>query len=127
MPDPLAWLFGLEQFGIKFGLENISRQLVWTFLHSYPFYNSEQSSQRYVKLKEPRAYVPPLSGAALDVFLAEPLPKEHVFWTHPGIVLTPHDACDASLAAVGGTVLATAEALRAGVRPGNVVDRGMGY
>ena len=24
MPDPLAWLFGLEQFGIKFGLDNIS-------------------------------------------------------------------------------------------------------
>jgi len=39
----------------EFGLENISRQFVWTFLHSYPFYNSEQSSQRYVKLKEPRA------------------------------------------------------------------------
>jgi glyoxylate/hydroxypyruvate reductase A len=68
-----------------------------------------------------------LAGAALDVFLAEPLPKEHVFWTHPGIVLTPHDACDASLAAVGGTILATAEALRTGVRPANTVDRGMGY
>jgi glyoxylate/hydroxypyruvate reductase A len=68
-----------------------------------------------------------LAGAALDVFLAEPLPKEHVFWTHPGIVLTPHDACDASLAAVGGTILATAEALRAGVRPTNAVDRGLGY
>jgi glyoxylate/hydroxypyruvate reductase A len=68
-----------------------------------------------------------LAGAALDVFLAEPLPKEHPFWTHPGIVLTPHDACDASLAAVGGTILATAEALRAGVRPANRVDRGMGY
>ncbi len=27
----------------EFGLENISRQLVWTFLHSHPFYNSEQS------------------------------------------------------------------------------------
>ena len=39
----------------EFGLENVSRQFVWTFLHSYPFYNSEQSSQRYVKLKEPRA------------------------------------------------------------------------
>ena len=25
MHDPLAWLFALEQFGIKFGLENISR------------------------------------------------------------------------------------------------------
>jgi thymidylate synthase ThyX len=52
----------------EFGLENISRQFVWTFLHSYPFYNSEQSSQRYVKLKEPRAFVPPLSGEALDVY-----------------------------------------------------------
>ena len=52
----------------EFGLENISRQLVWTALHSYPFYNSEQSSQRYVKLKEPRAFVPPLTGEALDVY-----------------------------------------------------------
>jgi thymidylate synthase ThyX len=54
----------------EFGLENISRQLVWTFLHSYPFYNSEQSSQRYVKLKEPRAFVPPLAGEALSVYQA---------------------------------------------------------
>jgi thymidylate synthase ThyX len=54
----------------EFGLENISRQFVWTFLHSYPFYNSEQSSQRYVKLKEPRAFVPPISGVALDVYEA---------------------------------------------------------
>lgn len=52
----------------EFGLENVSRQFVWAFLHSYPFYNSEQSSQRYVKLKEPRAFVPPLSGEALDVY-----------------------------------------------------------
>ena len=35
----------------EFGLENISRQFVWSVLHGYPFYNSEQSSQRYVKLK----------------------------------------------------------------------------
>ncbi|MDP3718048.1 MAG: FAD-dependent thymidylate synthase [Acidobacteriota bacterium] len=52
----------------EFGLENISRQLVWSVLHSYPFYNSEQSSQRYVKLNEPRAFVPPLSGEALEVY-----------------------------------------------------------
>jgi thymidylate synthase ThyX len=52
----------------EFGLENVSRQFVWAFLHSYPFYNSEQSSQRYVKLKEPRAFVPPLSGEALIVY-----------------------------------------------------------
>jgi len=52
----------------EFGLENVSRQFVWAFLHSYPFYNSEQSSQRYVKLKEPRAFVPPLDGIARDVY-----------------------------------------------------------
>lgn len=52
----------------EFGLENISRQLVWSVLHSYPFYNSEQSSQRYVKLKDPRAFVPPISGEALEVY-----------------------------------------------------------
>ncbi|MBI4263200.1 MAG: FAD-dependent thymidylate synthase [Acidobacteria bacterium] len=54
----------------EFGLENVSRHFVWTFLHSYPFYNSEQSSQRYVKLKEPRAFVPPLCGEARDVYEA---------------------------------------------------------
>jgi len=52
----------------EFGLENVSRQFVWAFLHSYPFYNSEQSSQRYVKLREPRAFVPPLSGEAVGVY-----------------------------------------------------------
>ena len=57
-----------QHANFEFGLENISRQFVWTFLHSYPFYNSEQSSQRYVKLREPRAFVPPIGGEALDVY-----------------------------------------------------------
>ena len=52
----------------EFGLENISRQLVWSVLHAYPFYNSEQSSQRYVKLNQPRAFMPPLTGEALGVY-----------------------------------------------------------
>jgi glyoxylate/hydroxypyruvate reductase A len=68
-----------------------------------------------------------LAGAALDVFLAEPLSKEHPFWTHSGIVLTPHDACDVTLPAVGQTILATAEALQAGVKPKDAVDRTRGY
>jgi thymidylate synthase ThyX len=57
-----------QHANFEFGLENISRQFVWSFLHSYPFYNSEQSSQRYVKLREPRAFVPPITGEALDVY-----------------------------------------------------------
>jgi thymidylate synthase ThyX len=52
----------------EFGLSNVSRQVVWSFLHSHPFYNSEQQSQRYVALHEPRAFVPPLAGEALDVY-----------------------------------------------------------
>ena len=46
----------------EFGLENVSRQFVWSFLHSHPFYNSEQSSQRFVRLDEVRALVPESLG-----------------------------------------------------------------
>ena len=53
----------------EFGLENVSRQFVWAFLHAHPFYNSEQSSQRFVRLDEVAAYVPPgLSPAAREVY-----------------------------------------------------------
>jgi thymidylate synthase ThyX len=43
----------------EFGLENVSRHFVWSFLHAHPFYNSEQQSQRYVRLDRARAYIPP--------------------------------------------------------------------
>jgi len=46
----------------EFGLENVSRQFVWSFLHSHPFYNSEQSSQRFVRLDRIAAHVPPGLG-----------------------------------------------------------------
>jgi thymidylate synthase ThyX len=46
----------------EFGLENISRQFVWSFLHAHPFYNSEQQSQRYVRLDHAQAFVPPASS-----------------------------------------------------------------
>src|SRR3981189_1379011 len=42
----------------EFGLENISRQFVWSFLHAHPFYNSEQQSQRYVRMDRVQAYIP---------------------------------------------------------------------
>lgn len=45
----------------EFGLENVSRQFVWSFLHAHPFYNSEQQSQRYVRLDRAQAYIPPQS------------------------------------------------------------------
>jgi thymidylate synthase ThyX len=47
----------------EFGLENISRQFAWSFLHAHPFYNSEQQSQRYVRLNRAQAHVPSQSAA----------------------------------------------------------------
>ena len=53
----------------EFGLENVSRQFVWSFLHSHPFYNSEQSSQRFVRLDQIAAHLPEgLSGEARAVY-----------------------------------------------------------
>jgi thymidylate synthase ThyX len=47
----------------EFGLENVSRQFVWSFLHAHPFYNSEQQSQRYVRLDRAAAHLPAESAA----------------------------------------------------------------
>jgi thymidylate synthase ThyX len=53
----------------EFALSGISRQLVWSFLHGFPFYNTEQQSQRYVKLDQVEVHVPPeLGGEARRVF-----------------------------------------------------------
>lgn len=68
-----------------------------------------------------------LSGASLDVFPAEPLPPDHPFWSHPKIIMTPHDACDVSMDAIKATIDATASAVRTGKRPSHTVDRIRGY
>ena len=53
----------------EFSLSGISRQLVWCFLHAFPFYNTEQQSQRYVRLDEVAAHVPPaLAGEAREIY-----------------------------------------------------------
>jgi len=52
----------------QFTLANVSRQFVWSFLHSHPFYNSEQVSQRYVKVEPDCCAVPPLAGEAREVY-----------------------------------------------------------
>jgi len=53
---------------LQFTLENVSRQVVWSFLHAHPFYNSEQTSQRYVEVKPGSFAVPPLEGEPLAVY-----------------------------------------------------------
>jgi thymidylate synthase ThyX len=64
---------------LQFTLENVSRQLVWSFLHAHPFYNSEQTSQRYVEVKPGSFAVPPLSGEALAVYREACERQTHVY------------------------------------------------
>lgn len=52
----------------QFILDNVSRHFIWSFLHSHPFYNSEQVSQRYVEIKPGMYVIPPLDGEALSVY-----------------------------------------------------------
>ncbi|MEH3147826.1 MAG: glyoxylate/hydroxypyruvate reductase A [Methylobacterium frigidaeris] len=68
-----------------------------------------------------------LAGAALDVFASEPLDPGHPFWCHGRITVTPHEACDASAAAVAATLARTADALRSGHPIPDAVDRARGY
>ena len=52
----------------EFSLENVSRHFVWSVLHSFPYYNSDQQSQRYVRLNDLRAFTPPVEGDVLDLY-----------------------------------------------------------
>ena len=46
-----------------FALSHVSRQFLWSFLHSHPYYNSEQVSQRYVKVKGNHFTIPKLGSS----------------------------------------------------------------
>lgn len=58
----------LQHAHFQFSMDNVSRHFVWSFLHSHPFYNSEQVSQRYVEVKPGSVLIPPVSGKAREIF-----------------------------------------------------------
>jgi flavin-dependent thymidylate synthase len=60
-------VFAHAQF--QFAMSNVSRQFIWSFLHSHCFYNSEQVSQRYVEVKPENFAIPPLEGESLNVYI----------------------------------------------------------
>ena len=59
----------IQHATFQFILDKVSRQFIWSFLHSHPFYNSEQVSQRYVEVSPENFAVPPLEGQALELYL----------------------------------------------------------
>jgi glyoxylate/hydroxypyruvate reductase A len=68
-----------------------------------------------------------LSGASLDVYATEPLPADSPFWTHPKVVLTPHNAADTDPDEISKYVAHQIERFEVGGALENVVDRGRGY
>lgn len=58
----------LQHAHFQFSMSNLSRQFLWSFLHSHPYYNSEQGSQRYVPIQAGSFAIPPLKGEALEVY-----------------------------------------------------------
>jgi glyoxylate/hydroxypyruvate reductase A len=68
-----------------------------------------------------------LGAASLDVFAQEPLPADSRFWTHPGVVLTPHNAADTDPDEISKYVARQIEQFEAGGVLENVVDSRRGY
>jgi glyoxylate/hydroxypyruvate reductase len=68
-----------------------------------------------------------LGAASLDVYATEPLPVDSAFWTHPKVVLTPHNAADTDADEISKYVAQQIARFEAGGALENVVDRNRGY
>ncbi|MGV6811174.1 MAG: 2-hydroxyacid dehydrogenase [Brevirhabdus sp.] len=68
-----------------------------------------------------------LGHATLDVFRVEPLPKDHPFWAHPGVTVTPHIASETRIETASAAIVENIRRAEAGEPVLNLVDRGLGY
>ena len=68
-----------------------------------------------------------LSGAALDVFEAEPLPASSPLWQHPRVTISPHCSGVTTTPAAGDGFLECLAAVERGERPRWVVERAAEY
>jgi glyoxylate/hydroxypyruvate reductase len=68
-----------------------------------------------------------LSGALLDVFRIEPLAKEHIFWTHPKIQVTPHIASLTNIEAATTLIAENYKSYFSGKAVKNIVSLVQGY
>lgn len=65
--------------------------------------------------------------ATLDVFRVEPLPKDHPYWTHPRVTVTPHIAADTRPSTSSRVIAENIRRGEAGEPFLHLVDRARGY
>ena len=68
-----------------------------------------------------------LRAAVIDVFEHEPLGKEHPYWQHDKITLTPHCAALSDINSVTAQIAENVERLQQGITLNNRIDRTKGY
>ncbi len=68
-----------------------------------------------------------LGAVSLDVYATEPLPPDNPFWTHPKVVLTPHNAADTDPDEISKYVARQIARFEAGQPLENLVDPARGY
>jgi glyoxylate/hydroxypyruvate reductase len=68
-----------------------------------------------------------LGAVSLDVFAQEPLPPESPFWTHPKVMLSPHNAADTDPDEISKYVARQIASFEAGGQLENLVDPARGY
>ena len=68
-----------------------------------------------------------LGHATLDVFRVEPLPKDHPFWAHPRVTVTPHIAADTRPDSAAHVIVDNIRRGEAGLPLLHLVDRNQGY
>lgn len=68
-----------------------------------------------------------LSGAMLDVYREEPLPKDHPFWEESRITMTPHIASVTNPKAAAPQLIENIKRIKSNGKLLNLVDRNKGY
>lgn len=60
---------------LMFSMTGVSRHFLWSFLHSHPFYNSEQVSQRYTRVRKGSFVVPDCGSPRAQAVYEEQLQR----------------------------------------------------
>ena len=68
-----------------------------------------------------------IGHATLDTFRIEPLPRDHRYWTHPRVTVTPHIASETRPASSSRVIAENIRRSETGQPLLHIVDRMTGY